>query len=84
MPVGTWPVPLPNADHAVVDTWKIVGYLLNPAHPDNGGKARFFEALGFSLTDPARLAAALRGVAVSGETLLHVESRHGSKYIVDG
>lgn len=33
---------LPNAQNAVVDREKIADYLLNPAHPDNGGKAKFF------------------------------------------
>jgi len=39
---------LPSAHLALVDPEKIVDYLLNPAHPDNGGKAAFFVALGFS------------------------------------
>jgi hypothetical protein len=30
---------LPNADKAIIDREKIADYLLNPAHPDNGGKA---------------------------------------------
>ena len=30
---------LPNAENAVVEREKIADYLLNPAHPDNGGKA---------------------------------------------
>lgn len=38
---------LPNAHLAVVERLKMTGYLLNPAHPDNGGKAPFFRALGF-------------------------------------
>ncbi|HWH91799.1 MAG TPA: hypothetical protein VNV64_08385 [Candidatus Binatia bacterium] len=38
---------LPNADAAVVAQEKIRDYLLNAAHPDNGGKAAFFVALGF-------------------------------------
>ena len=33
---------LPNAERALVEREKIVNYLLNPAHPDNGGKAAFF------------------------------------------
>jgi hypothetical protein len=39
---------LPNAHLAIVDGETIVDYLLNPAHPDNGGKAKFFLALGFT------------------------------------
>ena len=38
---------LPNANLAIVDREKIADYLLNPAHPDNGGKAKFFLGLGF-------------------------------------
>ena len=30
---------LPNADRAVIDEPKLVDYLLNASHPDNGGKA---------------------------------------------
>ena len=30
---------LPNAHLAVVEERKVVDYLLNAAHPDNGGKA---------------------------------------------
>lgn len=41
---------LPNASKAVVERTKLVDYLLNAAHPDNGGKAEFFEKLGFRRT----------------------------------
>jgi len=34
-------VKLPNADLVVVDRAKVVDYLLNEAHPDNGGKRGF-------------------------------------------
>lgn len=40
---------LPNAHLAIVDEETIVDYLLNPAHPDNGGKAKFFLGLGFTV-----------------------------------
>jgi len=32
---------LPNAEQAVIEQEKITDYPLNPAHPDNGGKAAF-------------------------------------------
>ena len=38
---------LPNADNTLVERDKIVSYLLNASHPDKGGKAQFFEGLGF-------------------------------------
>lgn len=75
---------LPNADRAVVDLGKVAHYLLNAAHPDNGGKARFFEGVGFSSSDVTALAAALRAVAASGDVVIRVESPHGEKYVVDG
>ena len=73
-----------TAESAVVDRRKVLEYLLNAAHPDNGGKARFFEGLGFSGNDPSPLVAALGGVATSGEVVERVESPHGEKYLVDG
>ena len=38
---------LPNAEKAVVEREKLADYLLNAAHPDNGGKAAFFEGSDF-------------------------------------
>jgi hypothetical protein len=77
-------VKLPSADLAVVDRVKVLDYLLNEAHPDNGGKARFFASLGFSREDPERLIEALREVAEHGEVVISAESVHGEKCVVDG
>jgi len=38
---------LPNAEHAIIEREKVANYLLNSGHPDNGGKAPYFEASGF-------------------------------------
>lgn len=75
---------LPNAEQAVVEREKIADYLLNPAHPDNGGKAAFFLALGYTRDDWASLAAALRRLAVATEVAKSMETAHGIKYVVDG
>ena len=75
---------MPNADLAVVDQDKITDYLLNPAHPDNGGKAPFFLALGFRLDGWQSLAAALRRLANTTAVTKKMESPHGLKYILDG
>lgn len=40
---------------ARVERHKVVDYLLNPAHPDDGGKAQFFESRGFSVDVPELL-----------------------------
>jgi uncharacterized protein DUF6883 len=75
---------LPDAHLAIVERAKIVEYLLNAAHPDNGGKARFFTALGFRLEDWETLAAALRRLAISFPVSRNMETIHGKKYIIDG
>jgi hypothetical protein len=59
-----------------------VGYLLNHAHPDNGGKAQFFVSLGFSSDDPEALIQALLDVAQQSEVVRRTESAHGEKYML--
>ena len=75
---------LRNAHLAVVEREKVVDYLLNTAHPDNSGKARFFESLGFSIEEPERLMAALRALAENGDVVESAHSVHGEKYVVEG
>ena len=75
---------LRNAHLAIVDRSKVLDYLLNEAHPDNGGKARFFGLLGYSREEPDPLMQALRDVAEQGEVVSSAESAHGQKYVVDG
>ncbi|HEV8378753.1 MAG TPA: hypothetical protein VGP99_07875 [Tepidisphaeraceae bacterium] len=75
---------IPNADRAIVEREKIVEYLLNPAHPDNGGKAEFFLACGFSVSPWEQMAESLRRVLRSGGVLRSVQSVDGEKYVVDG
>ena len=75
---------LRNADRATVDRSKVVEYLLNAAHPDNGGKAQFFASLGFSVAEADALIAALRAVGVAGTVVEHNTTAHGEKYVVDG
>jgi hypothetical protein len=75
-------VKLPNAANAIVEHNKIADYLLNPAHPDNGGKAVFFEELGFRGPQPEILAEALRRLAREAEVTQAQTSPHGQKYIL--
>lgn len=74
---------LPNSHLATVEREKITEYLLNHAHPDNGGKALFFVALGFSREGWLTLANALLKLARETEIAIRMESSHGIKYIVD-
>ncbi len=75
---------IPNGHRAIVTRVKVVEYLLNQAHPENGGKAEFFGMMGFSAGDWEVLAEALREIAASGTVLRSIESVHGSKFVVDG
>lgn len=75
---------MPNSRNAIVDADKITGYLLNPEHPDNGGKARFFLGLGFTREAWPVLAVAFRQMAASGSIVSRMETVHGTKYTVDG
>lgn len=75
---------LPNAEFAVVERAKITEYLLNLKHPDNGGKAAFFEALEFSRSNSDTLANALRKLAIISDVTESMATVHGKKYIVDG
>jgi hypothetical protein len=75
---------LPNASLAKVEREKITEYLLNPDHPDNGGKAAFFTAGGYRRDDWQALATSLRKLAITYFVTQSIESGHGKKYIVDG
>jgi hypothetical protein len=75
---------LPNPDNLLVEREKIADYLLNPAHPDNGGKAEFFEKLGFRRSEWQTLAAALRTLAQTTDVTHRAESLHGQKYVIIG
>jgi hypothetical protein len=74
---------LPGADKIMVEREKIVEYLLNPLHPDNGGKARFFQDLGFERNDWQSLAAALIKACENHPVSKTMASPHGMKYVVD-
>ena len=73
---------LPNAELALVTEQKVADYLLNPAHPDNGGKAEFFGKLGFRRQEWETLAAALRTLAQTAAVTSQAESSHGRKYVI--
>jgi hypothetical protein len=77
-------VKLPNFEQALIEREKIVDYLLNAVHPDNGGKAAFFEASGFTLQNWQLLANAFGKLAADGVVVKSMETSHGIKYIVEG
>ena len=73
---------LPNAAQVLVQREKIADYLLNAAHPDNNGKAEFFESFGFRRDDWETLAKSFRRAALDGEAIQHLETSHGVKYVL--
>lgn len=75
---------LPSFQQVVIDRMKVVDYLLNSAHPDNGGKAAFFNGWGFAAADWTRFADAVRSMVASTQVIRVVQSTWGEKYVVDG
>ena len=75
---------LPNTSNAVAEREKIADYLLNSAHPDNCGKAEFFERLGFRPDRWTLLAEALLALAQRADVARDIQSPHGRKYVIIG
>jgi len=75
---------LPYAEQAVVEREKIADYLLAASHPDNGGKAEFFERFGFSRDDWKILADALLKLAREADVSSSSTSAHGRKFVIVG
>jgi len=65
-----------------VEQQKVVGYLLN--REKSRGKAGFFTSMGFEVRNWHVLAAALEDQALSGTVSDTVESKYGTRYVVEG
>ena len=70
---------LPAAANVSVEAAKVRGYLLNAAHPRNGGKATFFAAFGFVIERWEILRDALRRHPLANEIIDTQQSVHGTK-----
>ena len=75
---------LPQAEQAVVPRNKVENYLLDPAHPIGGGKARFFEHFGFQREHWTLLAEALRMHAVTNNVAEVIKDADGTTCLVEG
>ena len=71
---------LPNVERAVIETQKIVDYLL----ADDRDKAAFFKRFGFSVEEWEIFANALHEHAVRHEVGKITSTSHGTKYIIEG
>ncbi|WP_267428567.1 DUF6883 domain-containing protein [Methylobacterium sp. GC_Met_2] len=72
-----------TADLAIGDV-KIKGYLLNPDHPDNKGKAKFFFSRGFSSEAIEPLIHALFEHGKPSHLVREMPTGFGMKYVYEG
>ncbi|HVC62372.1 MAG TPA: hypothetical protein VND19_18670 [Acetobacteraceae bacterium] len=73
---------LPNAYAAMVAAAKVRDYLLDPAHPGNGGKAAFFNAFGFDRLRWTEMRDALLGHPRANQVARVQPTSYGTKYCV--
>jgi Domain of unknown function (DUF6883) len=74
---------LPNAEEASIPAAKLRDYVLNESHPDNQGKARVFEALGYAPDIWEQLAADLRTQHLTKDAVEGKPSGHGRRYLIE-
>jgi hypothetical protein len=75
---------LPNADKALVEQEKILGYLLNSQHRYGSSKAKFFGKFGFTAQSWQVLADALLGHGRQHEVSRQKKTEFGTRYEIDG
>jgi hypothetical protein len=77
-------VNLPNCQNAYIPDAKLSIYLLNHAHPQNKGKAQFFNLAGYDLSNVEDLRMALLELACMGVVVTEQFNEDGVKYVVIG
>ena len=75
---------IPNIEYAVVESEKIVKFLLNPHHPQNGGRAYFFSRFGYTTANWEQMAASLVQHAEEGEVVSIEPTPYGEKFTIRG
>ncbi|GAB3221852.1 DUF6883 domain-containing protein [Spirosoma arcticum] len=75
---------LPNTDNADVPDRKLTSYLLDHAHPQNKGKAAFYEIVGFTKENPDHLRVALLSHVLANEVAKIIDTDFGIRYVVEG
>ncbi|GBF82659.1 DUF6883 domain-containing protein [Aphanothece sacrum] len=75
---------LPNSDNAIIDDNKLLGYSLNPNHPDGQHKARVFKsALNLDSNNVQILKNALLEVVKTYDAIPDKTNQYGQKYVID-
>jgi hypothetical protein len=77
-------VKVPHADKAEVPEPKIRRYLLDPAHPAGGSKARFLHQFGFAAEPWEHMARQLRQHVQTNEVVEVRQKERGVSYAVNG
>ena len=75
---------LPNGINVAIPTEKVEQYLLSDIHAVGRAKARFFRGVGYGQEDPSVLKADLASIARNEQVPEVIQTRHGTKYILDG
>jgi hypothetical protein len=75
---------LPNAEQAIVEMSKLVGYCLSSTHFRGRNKARVFQsALGLTVDDAIELQETLKQAARDHHAVEGASDSHGIRYIID-
>lgn len=75
---------LPNAENALVEDAKLLGYLLNPDHPHGTHKARYMGRFGFNADNLDAARNALLKHGRSYDVARVVQTGYGPRYAVEG
>ncbi len=77
-------MPIPNAEHAIIDIRKLRDYCLNPLHDEGQHKARLFAvALGMTAEDAEDLRTLLLQAVETYDGQLQRRDAYGQRYNVD-
>jgi hypothetical protein len=77
-------VRVPNAEHAIVSSEKLTGYLLNLSHRRGSAKARLLLSFGYRSDNPEALEADLRFQHLSLDVTGTSTNQYGVVYEIDG
>ncbi len=75
---------LPNCEQAEVTDRKLTVYLLDASHPQNKGKADFYELVGYTKQNADALKIALLELVTLADVTKVIETGFGSRYVVEG
>jgi hypothetical protein len=75
---------VPNCEQAEVPDRKLGGYLLDHNHPQNGGKAAFYELVGFTAENIHELRRALQQHVSDHDVVKTMTGEFGARYVVEG